>query len=52
MSEEKILAAHKRWLIENNQECICKQAESERDSLVPVFCNNCNAYVKRNVIKI
>ena len=25
--------------------CTCKNAELENDSLVPVYCHNCNAYV-------
>jgi hypothetical protein len=25
--------------------CTCKNAELEKDSLVPVYCHNCNAYV-------
>ena len=26
--------------------CTCKNAELEKDSLVPVYCHNCNAYVQ------
>lgn len=26
--------------------CTCRNAELEKDSLVPVYCNNCNAYVQ------
>jgi predicted RNase H-like HicB family nuclease len=28
-----------------NSNCTCKNAELEKDSLVPVYCHNCNAYV-------
>jgi hypothetical protein len=26
--------------------CTCRNAETERDSLFPVFCTNCKAYVQ------
>jgi hypothetical protein len=26
--------------------CACKNAELYKDSLVPVYCHNCNSYVK------
>jgi hypothetical protein len=26
--------------------CTCRNAELEKDSLVPVYCHNCNAYVQ------
>jgi hypothetical protein len=26
--------------------CTCGNAELEKDSLVPVYCHNCNAYVQ------
>jgi hypothetical protein len=28
--------------------CTCKNTELEKDSLVPVYCHNCNAYVQTN----
>lgn len=31
------------------EKCICKNAELEKDSLVPVYCHNCNAYIQRNL---
>ena len=27
----------------------CKNAELEKDSLVPVYCHNCNAYVQTDL---
>ena len=29
--------------------CTCKNAELEKDSLVPVYCRNCNAYVQTDL---
>jgi len=29
--------------------CTCKNAELEKDSLVPVYCHNCNAYVQTDL---
>jgi len=29
--------------------CTCRNAELEKDSLVPVYCHNCNAYVKTDL---
>jgi hypothetical protein len=29
--------------------CTCRNAELEKDSLVPVYCHNCNAYVKNDL---
>lgn len=29
--------------------CTCKNAELEKDSLVPVYCLNCNAYVQTDL---
>lgn len=29
--------------------CTCKNAETEKDSLIPVYCHNCNAYVQTNI---
>lgn len=26
--------------------CTCGNSEKEKDSLIPVYCNNCNAYVQ------
>ena len=26
--------------------CICTNAQIEKDSLVPVYCHNCNSYVQ------
>lgn len=31
------------------EKCICKNAELEKDSLVPVYCHNCNVYIQRNL---
>ena len=31
------------------EKCICKNAELEKDSLVPVYCHNCNAYVQTDL---
>jgi hypothetical protein len=29
--------------------CTCGNAELEKDSLVPVYCHNCNAYVQTDL---
>jgi hypothetical protein len=29
--------------------CTCRNAELENDSLVPVYCHNCNAYVQTDI---
>ena len=29
--------------------CTCKNAELEKDSVVPVYCHNCNAYVQTDL---
>ena len=29
--------------------CTCRNAELEKDSLVPVYCHNCNAYVQTDL---
>jgi hypothetical protein len=29
--------------------CTCRNAELEKDSLVPVYCHNCNAYVQNDL---
>ena len=29
--------------------CTCTNAQLEKDSLVPVYCNNCNAYVQTDL---
>ena len=29
--------------------CTCKNAELEKDSLVPVYCHNCNVYVQTDL---
>lgn len=29
--------------------CTCKNAETEKDSLIPVYCHNCNAYVQTDI---
>lgn len=29
--------------------CTCENSEKEKDSSVPVFCNNCNAYVQTDL---
>jgi hypothetical protein len=29
--------------------CTCKNAELEKDSLFPVYCCNCNAYVQTDL---
>jgi hypothetical protein len=29
--------------------CTCRNAELEKDSLVPVYCHNCNAYVQTDI---
>ena len=29
--------------------CTCTNAETEKNSLVPVYCHNCNAYVQTNL---
>ena len=29
--------------------CTCKNAELQKDSLVPVYCHNCNAYVQTDL---
>ena len=31
------------------EKCICKNAELEKDSLVPVYCHNCNVYIQQNL---
>jgi len=29
--------------------CTCRNAELEKDCLVPVYCHNCNAYVQTDL---
>lgn len=29
--------------------CTCTNAQLEKDSLVPVYCHNCNAYVQTDL---
>lgn len=29
--------------------CTCRNAELEKDSLAPVYCHNCNAYVQTDL---
>lgn len=29
--------------------CTCRNAEIEKDSLFPVYCHNCNAYVQTDL---
>ncbi len=29
--------------------CTCRNAELEKDSLFPVYCHNCNAYVQTDL---
>ena len=41
-SQDKAL--HKHVVIK--QVCTCKNAEIEKNSSIPVYCHNCNAYVK------
>jgi hypothetical protein len=35
-----------RQPLDSSSVCTCRNAETERDSLFPVFCTNCKAYVQ------
>lgn len=52
----------REWIIEAMEEyaalrqppvissvCTCTNAQLEKDSLVPVYCHNCNAYVQTDL---
>jgi hypothetical protein len=45
--ENEVLALRQPLVISSF--CTCRNAELEKDSLVPVYCHNCNAYVQTDL---
>lgn len=45
--ENEVLALRQPLVI--SSVCTCTNAQLEKDSLVPVYCHNCNAYVQTDL---
>lgn len=45
--EKQVLALRQPPVI--SSVCTCRNAELEKDSLFPVYCHNCNAYVQTDL---